>query len=103
MDSEERPALREYVGYIWIGAQPGIRVRLLAEGAQDARARLIQQYGEGTSSRCGTRRTRAASDDGTDLLALHCARAAVTHPVDDRQMRRGSVRWGRADRGPVVL
>lgn len=39
--------LREYVGFVWIGDQPGIRVRLMAASLADARAQLVADHGEG--------------------------------------------------------
>ncbi len=47
MSNEQSAPLREYVGIIWIGDQPGIRVRILAASGEEAEALLIEQYGEG--------------------------------------------------------
>jgi hypothetical protein len=41
------PPLREYVGFIWIGEQPGIRLRLLATSGEEAKARVVEEYGDG--------------------------------------------------------
>jgi hypothetical protein len=47
MADDAGPPLREYVGFIWIADQPGIRLRLLATSPYDARDRVIAEYGEG--------------------------------------------------------
>ena len=39
--------MKEYVGYIWIGDQPGIRLEILATSSEEARALVISEYGEG--------------------------------------------------------
>jgi hypothetical protein len=39
--------MKEYVGFIWIGDEPGIRLSILAENGEDARAQVERQYGEG--------------------------------------------------------
>lgn len=47
MCNEETPPLREYVGTIWIGDQPGIGLSVRARSAMEARAIVIREYGEG--------------------------------------------------------
>lgn len=47
MSHEQSRPLREYVGTIWIADQPGVRLRVAAESLEDARARVIAEYGEG--------------------------------------------------------
>ena len=42
----ERP-LREFVGFIWIGDEPGIRLRIRAENAAQAKAEVEAEYGAG--------------------------------------------------------
>ncbi|SCF48217.1 hypothetical protein GA0070563_11855 [Micromonospora carbonacea] len=39
--------MREYVGFVWIADHPGIRLRLLASSPEDARARVVEEHGEG--------------------------------------------------------
>ncbi|WP_431913607.1 hypothetical protein [Micromonospora carbonacea] len=46
-DFGEAPPMREYMGFVWIADQPGIRLRLLASSPEDARARVVEEYGEG--------------------------------------------------------
>lgn len=45
-EAEERQN-KEYVGIIWIGDAPGIRLRVFAPSALEARALVIEEYGEG--------------------------------------------------------
>jgi len=47
MNEESTPLMKEYVGYIWIGDQPGIRLEILATSSEEARALVISEYGEG--------------------------------------------------------
>jgi hypothetical protein len=44
---DESPAMREYVGLIWIEDKPGTRLRILARSIEEARIRIIEEYGEG--------------------------------------------------------
>ncbi len=39
--------LREYVGLIWIGDEPGRRVRIMAVSGEEAEQLLIEKYGPG--------------------------------------------------------
>jgi hypothetical protein len=39
--------MREYVGLIWIDDRPGIRLRVRAGSLDEARSRVIEEYGEG--------------------------------------------------------
>jgi len=39
--------IREFVGFIWIGDEPGIRLRLMAMTVTEARELVIEEYGEG--------------------------------------------------------
>ncbi|MFD6663685.1 hypothetical protein ACFWDK_15130 [Micromonospora chalcea] len=39
--------MREYVGFIWIGNDPGIRLRVLAASLDEATLRVVEEYGEG--------------------------------------------------------
>lgn len=43
---DERP-LKEYVGFIWIGEKPGIRLNVWATDADDAWTKVVAEYGEG--------------------------------------------------------
>ena len=45
MHDEE--ALRTYVGFVWIGDDPAIRVSVLAADLTDAMAQLVTSYGAG--------------------------------------------------------
>ena len=38
---------REYVGYIWIGDDPGIRPSISATNVTEAHKKLVERYGEG--------------------------------------------------------
>ncbi|WP_179266235.1 hypothetical protein [Asanoa hainanensis] len=38
---------REYVGFIWIEDQPGVRLRIVAESLDEARSRVVEEYGDG--------------------------------------------------------
>ena len=39
--------LREFVGCIWIGDRPGIRLTVQARNVQEARGTVIAKYGQG--------------------------------------------------------
>lgn len=39
--------LRDYRGIIWIADQPGVRLQVAARSLDEARARVIADYGEG--------------------------------------------------------
>ncbi len=39
--------LKEYVGYIWIGAEPGKRISVVAQGPAEAKSLVDAEYGEG--------------------------------------------------------
>jgi hypothetical protein len=43
---DERP-LKEYVGFIWIGEEPGIRLNVWAVDSEDAWTKVVADYGEG--------------------------------------------------------
>lgn len=43
----ERGELREYVGVIWVGGDPGVHLRVSAESLDDARRQVVAQYGDG--------------------------------------------------------
>ncbi len=47
MDSPEDLPMKVYVGYIWIGEQPGIRLNVSARSPQEARSAVEAQYGNG--------------------------------------------------------
>ena len=47
MTRGHRELLREYIGVIWIGDQPGIRLEMLARSSEEARALVIERYGDG--------------------------------------------------------
>ncbi|KAA1424025.1 hypothetical protein [Nocardioides antri] len=47
MSDHDAPQQREYVGFVWVGDEPGVRVRLVAASLDDARAQLIAEYGTG--------------------------------------------------------
>lgn len=40
---------RRYVGMIWVGDGPGIRLELFADSLEDARAKVEAEYGDGHS------------------------------------------------------
>jgi hypothetical protein len=44
--NQDRP-LREFVGFIWIGDQPGIRLSVWAHTGEEARAQVVAEHGEG--------------------------------------------------------
>jgi hypothetical protein len=46
VNEDENPPLREYVGFIWIDRKPTIPLRILATSPDEARARVIEEYGE---------------------------------------------------------
>lgn len=43
---EDRP-LKEYVGYIWIRDEPGIRVSVWAASSEEAAAKVEAEHGKG--------------------------------------------------------
>ena len=47
MSEDGDDQMREYIGLIWIGDQPGIRLRLWASSLKEARACVIEEYGHG--------------------------------------------------------
>ena len=47
MEDDFSTPLKEYVGFIWIGDQPGIRLSIWAHTGKDAWAQVIAEYGEG--------------------------------------------------------
>jgi L-asparaginase/Glu-tRNA(Gln) amidotransferase subunit D len=47
MNAEPGDPKREYVGFIRIAGQPEIQLRLMASSSTEARAIVIEQYGEG--------------------------------------------------------
>lgn len=47
MDDNDCTPLKEYVGFIWIGDQPGIRLSVWAHTGQEAWDEVIAEYGEG--------------------------------------------------------
>lgn len=47
MSGEGEGRSRECVGIIWIGDGPGIRLRVFAPSAVEARALVVEEYGEG--------------------------------------------------------
>lgn len=47
LTSREGAALREYIGFIWIGDDPGTRLRILAESLAGAQRQVEEKYGEG--------------------------------------------------------
>ena len=48
-DNHERvvTADREYIGFIWIGDDPGIRLSIWAMDSSEAAEKLVERYGEG--------------------------------------------------------
>ncbi len=38
--------LKEFVGLIWIGENPGLRLRVVARSLEEARAQVIAEHGE---------------------------------------------------------
>jgi hypothetical protein len=69
--SSERP-LREFVGYIWIGENPGIRLSILARSGEEAKAAVIAEYGSGhvisLKNEEDARRPRAGIEPNSVLL-----------------------------------
>lgn len=47
MSTEVGVPKREYVGFIRIAGQPDIKLRLMASSSSEARAIVIEQYGDG--------------------------------------------------------
>ena len=47
MTIESEDPKREYIGFIRIAGQPEIKLRLMAGSSREARALVIEQYGEG--------------------------------------------------------
>jgi hypothetical protein len=47
MPVNEEPPIREYVGMIWIGDNPGIRLHILARSLDEAKSKVVEEYGEG--------------------------------------------------------
>ena len=47
MNHAENAPIREFVGFIWIGDQPGIRLRVEARTVEEATASVVAEYGEG--------------------------------------------------------
>ncbi|MFE9804838.1 hypothetical protein ACWC98_35550 [Streptomyces goshikiensis] len=47
MNAELGESKREFVGFIRIAGQPDIHLRLMAASSGEARAIVIEQYGEG--------------------------------------------------------
>ena len=47
MNSERGDLKREYVGFIRIGGQPEIQLRVMASSSSEAREIVIEQYGVG--------------------------------------------------------
>ena len=45
-NSDESP-LKEYVGYIWIGEEPGVRLSIMARSSTEARERMEAEFGSG--------------------------------------------------------
>ncbi len=46
-DTPNGSLMREYVGVIWIEDKPGLRLHILAGSLEEARSRVIEEYGEG--------------------------------------------------------
>jgi hypothetical protein len=47
IDEPHGPPLKTYVGFVWIGDEPGVRLSLSARSAKEARAAVEAEYGEG--------------------------------------------------------
>lgn len=47
MDGASEGSPKEYVGFVWIGDEPGIRVSVWAYSALEAKEKLVDLYGEG--------------------------------------------------------
>lgn len=47
LDDSERSRVREYVGFVWIGEEPGVRLRLSAQCWDEAVAIVEGKYGQG--------------------------------------------------------
>lgn len=46
-ESEVDPTLKEYVGYIWIGEEPGLRLSVWAHTSTEAGNLVEEEYGRG--------------------------------------------------------
>jgi hypothetical protein len=46
-DDEPSGPLRPFVGYIWIGDEPGRRLEILARSPDEAWQKVVDEYGEG--------------------------------------------------------
>jgi hypothetical protein len=38
---------KEYIGFIWVGDDPGVRLSVWAKSGEEAWAKVVEQYGEG--------------------------------------------------------
>lgn len=47
MSTPQGSAAKTYVGFVWIGDQPGVRVMISAESSDEALAAVEARYGEG--------------------------------------------------------
>jgi hypothetical protein len=47
VNADKSRPLRGYAGLIWIEDKPGIRLRILANSLDEARSRVIEEYGDG--------------------------------------------------------
>jgi hypothetical protein len=47
MNGHQGRPMKTYVGYIWIGDEPGIRLSVSAQSSHEARAAVEAEYGEG--------------------------------------------------------
>ena len=47
MSAPEEQPIREFVGYIWIEDRPGIRLSVSARSGNEAREKVIAEYGSG--------------------------------------------------------
>ena len=47
MSNSENSELKEYVGYVWMEVQPGVRLSILAGSPEDAQRVLEAEYGTG--------------------------------------------------------
>ena len=49
MKSSQDQAMKEFVGFIWIRNEPGIRLTIKARTVAEAKAKVVREYGEGHS------------------------------------------------------
>jgi hypothetical protein len=121
MSGDDGKPMKEYQGLIWIGDDPGIRVRYLARSGEEAEGALIAEYGAGHVFTCGMRRTQTShaetgatvvsgpetcapvgSSPSTTLFRVGPGLAGVDLDSRHRDHRLGSGPEGRRDEATLV-